>query len=195
VRSHDLKRAKREVRKRVLALRDHLTEDEREAAGEGLARTVLAVPEVAAAGSVLAFWSFGSEIPLGTLMERLHAAGVVVHLPRIAGADLEVVPYAPGDEVRPTSFGAMEPVDDATVDPATLDAICTPAVAFDRDGRRVGYGGGFYDRLFPRAPGAFRLGVGYDLQVLDEALPAGHFDLRVHAIATPSGTLRCPPST
>ena len=67
----------------------------------------------------------------------------------------------------------------------------TPGVAFDRSGRRVGYGGGFYDRFFPRTrPDTFRIGVGFDLQLIDGDLPGGHFDLGLDGVVTESGVVR-----
>jgi 5-formyltetrahydrofolate cyclo-ligase len=72
--------------------------------------------------------------------------------------------------------------------------VVTPAVAYDRMGRRVGYGGGFYDRFLPRTrPDTVRVGIGAPVQLVDEDLPAGAFDLRVHVIVTPNGIVRCPP--
>ena len=58
-------------------------------------------------------------------------------------------------------------------------------------GRRVGYGGGFYDRFFREGPDdAYRIGIGFDLQLVDEDLPTGHFDLGLDAIVTESGVRR-----
>jgi len=190
VTSNELKRAKRTVRRSVLLERDALPEHEREAAALAIVRTVLAMEEVSGARTVLAFWSFGSEVPTAPLLDGLHAAGVQVALPRIVAGDIEVRAYAPGDRLSATSFGALEPSEGVVLDPAALDVIITPAVAFDLRGGRIGYGGGFYDRLFPKANHAFRLGIAYDLQGRQEPLPLGGFDLRVHAIVTPTRTIR-----
>jgi 5-formyltetrahydrofolate cyclo-ligase len=90
--------------------------------------------------------------------------------------------------VSVATFGAREPSGgDVLVD---VDVICTPGVAFDLEGRRVGYGGGFYDRLLPRMSDSARIGVAFDLQVLDEPLPAGRFDEPLDALVTESRTLR-----
>jgi 5-formyltetrahydrofolate cyclo-ligase len=190
-----LKKAKRAVRREVLAARDARPFAARQDEGARIQRHVLALEEIAGARTVLAFWSFGSEVPTGQLLAALATPTRVLALPRIVGDHLEPRAWAPGDPVEATAFGAMEPADGAFVDPSDLDVILTPAVAFDRDGRRVGYGGGFYDRLFPLAPRAFRLGIGLALQVREGPLPAGAFDLRVHAIVTGEGVHRCPRGT
>ena len=192
--SAQLKRAKREVRRGVLALRDALPQAERIRLATSVTGRFMALPEVARAKTVLAFWSFGSELPTAPLIAGLHDRGVVVALPRIIEGELEARSYRPGDAVSDTTFGAFEPTGGSLVDPTEIDMIAVPAVAFDRECRRVGYGGGFYDRFLPRTRrDASRVGVGYGLQLLPpgRALPAGHFDLRVDLVVTESETLRC----
>jgi 5-formyltetrahydrofolate cyclo-ligase len=191
MRSGELKKAKREVRRAVLAARDALPAADRARRDRAIAERFLSLPEVRDARTVMAFWSFGSEVSTGPLLAALDAAGGRTALPRIVEGELEVRAFAPGDAVTPTSFGAMEPVDGEVLRPADVDVVCVPAVAFDRTGRRLGYGGGFYDRFLKRAEGAARVGVAYDVQVVAEDLPSGRFDLRVDAIATETETIRC----
>jgi 5-formyltetrahydrofolate cyclo-ligase len=189
--SADLKRAKRAVRLRILAARDAMSASERDRATARIVDRVLSLPEVGRASTVMAFWSFGSEPGTAPLMEALDSRGVRVALPRIVGGDMEAYAYAPGDAVTATSFGASEPSTGAALDPSAIDVVVTPAVAFDRSGRRVGYGGGFYDRFFPRTrPDTLRIGIGFDLQLVEEELPVGHFDLGLDAIVTESGVVR-----
>lgn len=192
MRSHELKRAKRDVRRAILARRDTMPPDERAAAQEAIASRFLELPELSGARTAMAFWSFGSEVSTVPILEGLGARGIRTALPRIVEGALEVRAYRPGDRVRATSFGAMEPVDGAVVPPEDLDVICTPSVAFDRHGGRVGYGGGFYDAFFPLTrEDAHRIGVAFSLQVLEDDLPAGHADLRVDTIVTERETIRC----
>ena len=188
--SGTLKRAKRRIRREVLAIRDGLPPSERSAMGELVSERFLTLPEVMGARSVMLFWSFGSEVPTERVIQRLHARGVVVALPRIEGSELVAVGYAPGDPSETTAFGAEEPLRGARIPRATLDVVAIPAVAFDRRCGRIGYGGGYYDR-FLRGLRAFTAGLSFGLQVLDEELPTGNFDRRVDAIVTESETIRC----
>ena len=153
----------------------------------------LALPEVEGARTVMAFSSFGSELSMEPLIDVLCARGILVGLPRIVDGALEVRTYRPGDPTTVTSFGAREPADGRPIHPQGIDVVVTPAVAYDRMGRRVGYGGGFYDRFLPTTrPDALRVGIGAAVQVVAEDLPAGSFDLRVHVIVTPEEVVRCP---
>jgi 5-formyltetrahydrofolate cyclo-ligase len=184
-----LKRAKRRIRREVLAARDALPPEQRTAMGTLIAGRFLALPEVEAAATVLLFWSFGSEPPTASLIERLHAREVRVALPRTEGANLVAARYGPGDPTGPTSFGAMEPVDGIPVAPADLEVVAVPGVAFDRRGRRIGYGGGFYDRFLPRTR-AVAIGLAFGIQVVEGDLPAGGADIGVDLIVTEAETIR-----
>ena len=70
-----------------------------------------------------------------------------------------------------------------TVAPARLGAIFVPGVAFDRAGRRLGYGKGYYDRMLGGADAAFKIGLGFESQVVDE-LPEESHDIRLDALIT-----------
>jgi 5-formyltetrahydrofolate cyclo-ligase len=196
VKSHELKRAKRDVRRDVLAARDAIEPAQRSQAAMAVADRVLELSELATAETVTAFWAFGSELPLDALIERLTARGIVVGLPVIVGNDIVFRSFTPGDPTAPTAFGAREPTDGRAIETDRVDVVITPGVAFDRRGRRIGYGGGFYDRFLATARAdAVRVGVGYDLQIVEGDLPAGAFDLRVHVIVTPTETIRCAPGS
>jgi 5-formyltetrahydrofolate cyclo-ligase len=189
--SHRLKQAKRRLRREVVERRDALSADERASRSDRIVDRLLALPEVGAARTAMAYWAFGSEVETATLIERWCAAGLRVALPRISGNEIEAVAYRPGDAVRETGFGAMEPSGGDVVAPAEVDVVVVPGVAFDRAGHRVGYGGGFYDRFLPAtAPGALAVAVAFALQVVDE-VPRGGADRGVHAIVTEDEVIRC----
>ena len=192
--SAELKRAKREIRAEVRGARDAMTTGERARCSLLIRDRFLELPEIEAVRNVMLFWSFGSEVDTAPLARSLVDREVSVALPRIVGGELQPRTYRPGDPVTDTPFGAREPAGGEVLDPAALDVVVTPGIAFDRAGRRVGYGGGYYDRFFSRTrPGSLRIGVAFDVQVVDGDLPGGQFDLPVHAIVTGSEVVRCRP--
>jgi 5-formyltetrahydrofolate cyclo-ligase len=194
VTSGELKRAKREVRRRVLAARDATDPADRVRAAARVTERVLALPEMVAATTVLAFSSFGSELSTMPLIEALVGRGVLVGLPVIDGEDIVARSWRPEEPTTETWFGAREPAGGDAIDASAFDVIVTPAIAVDRAGRRVGYGGGYYDRFLPRTRAdTFRVAVVLPEQLVQEDLPAGAFDLRVHAIVTPEEVIRCAP--
>ncbi|WP_054967964.1 5-formyltetrahydrofolate cyclo-ligase [Alicyclobacillus ferrooxydans] len=96
---------------------------------------------------------------------------------------------------RSGALGIIEPdlTDRGTslVEPAEVSVFCVPGLAFTEDGWRLGYGGGYYDRLFSH-PGvtARRIGVAYECQ-LASTLPGESHDIRMHALATENGVREC----
>ena len=108
-------------------------------------------------------------------------------LPRVNGIDLDILPY---DSTR-MSLGAFrieEPQGDDITDPALMELIIVPAMAYDRKGNRLGRGKGYYDRLLPRSK-ALRIGVAYDFQLVDE-LETDPLDQPVDIVITESGIYR-----
>ncbi len=189
--SNRLKRAKRALRREILARRDALALHDRATRSRVIAERLLALPELRRAGTVLAFWSFGSEVDTGPILDRLGSAGVRIALPRLEHGEIAAVAYRRGDPTTETSFGAREPAEGVTLNATDIDVVVTPGVAFDRRGFRVGYGGGFYDRFFRLVRGdAFRVAIGFAFQVVDE-VPHGRVDVPIDAIVTDQETIRC----
>ncbi len=188
--SGDLAQRKRALRRRVRAVRDALSSEERARRSEAVATNLFALPEVSGASTVMAFWSFGSEIDTQPIIRRLADEGRRVALPRVERHQMLAVTYRPGDPVTEASFGAMEPTDGEVVPPEALDVVIAPGLAFDRLGYRVGYGGGFYDRLLRRTrPDAVKVGVCFAVQVVDE-VPHRRGDWHVDLVVTDEGAFR-----
>src|SRR5438876_11467463 len=98
----------------------------------------------------------------------------------VAGRVLE-----PRDDLRPGRFGIMEPKQGCPEVPLKqLDFTVVPGVAFSLDGRRLGRGRGFYDRLLALV-GGVKCGIGFDEQIVDE-IPAESHDIRLDCILTPT---------
>jgi 5-formyltetrahydrofolate cyclo-ligase len=191
--SAELKKAKRALRRDVLARRDAMSADDRRAAGGRIVERFLGLPEVAVARAVMAFWSFGSEVDTRPLLEALAARGVTIVLPRIEDGQLQPRTWAPGEPLEETWFGASEPVEGGAVDAASIDVVAVPGVAFDRLGGRLGYGGGFYDRFLLRLrDDALRAAIGFACQLVDEPVPAASFDLRIDVVVTDAEAIRTP---
>ena len=151
---------------------------------------LFALPEVRAARTISLFSSFGSEIDTSLMIGRAHAEGRRIVLPFLDRERMEVAEHGPADELVRSSYGAAEPLRRNAVDPGEVDAVALPGLAFDRKGRRLGYGGGFYDRWLSRLrPDAALIGICFASQLV-ERVPAGSSDVRVHVVVTDQEVIR-----
>jgi 5-formyltetrahydrofolate cyclo-ligase len=188
-----LREAKRALRERVLAARDRMPSEARVRASAGIGKAIAARADFAAAGTVLLTLPFGSEwdsLPL--LLTALDLCKTVA-LPRVntAARTLELCRLTdPGRDVLPGYRGIPEPRPHcAAIAASAIDWVLVPGVAFDAAGRRLGYGGGYYDRLLPSLrPHAVRLAGAFELQLVD-SVPAALHDVAVQALVLESRSL------
>lgn len=184
---HELHERKAALRRDVRDLRARLDPAQRRAASADICAEVAGLSEFEAAGSVLLYGASDEEVDVFALADTVRERGGHVHLPRVAGDDLEVVAFT-GDTALVRGYrGILEPQGDS-VDPRALDVVVVPGIAFDRGGRRCGQGRGFYDR-FLASIDATRIAVAFDVQVVDE-VPSDALDQQMHALVTETQVLR-----
>jgi 5-formyltetrahydrofolate cyclo-ligase len=183
-----LREAKLALRRQALAARDALDPGVRTAAEAAIVERIVALPTFAAARCVLLTLAFRSEWDTLPLVRAALAAGKVVVAPRVDAATRMLGLHAlrdPARDIAPGHQGIPEPLPDCPlVASSSIDWVLVPGVAFDRDGRRLGYGGGYYDRLLPLLrPGLPRVAGAFDLQIVDR-VPTGPHDETVATIVT-----------
>lgn len=178
--------AKRRLRSRILAERAALPEDVREALSAAIAARLLALPEVASARVVAAYVGTGTELPTLPLLDALRARGVTVLLPVLLDDDALAWGTYDGSLVAGRR-GLLEPGGrDASL--AEADVVVVPGVAYDAHGRRVGRGGGSYDRALASVT-ALVVGLARDEEVVAE-VPVEPHDVPVGVVVTPTRVLR-----
>lgn len=173
--------AKAAMRERIRADRRRRPVDQRRTDGERLRDVVLQVPQIRGARWVACYAALAGEPDTTALRQALSAADTRVLLPVLRGDhDLDWVEDAadpPAEQLPPTAL-------------ARADVVLVPALAVDTLGRRLGQGGGSYDRALARVAGAVPVvALLHDEEVLDAAVqpvPTLSHDRRVDAVATPS---------
>lgn len=178
-----------------------VSEEQRTAWGVRMVEHFVELPEVqhvlvrGAAARVMLYAATGPEAPTRPLAQRLLQDGVTVCLPRLSRArrgEMDVVPIRAWSElVSGPFFDIPQPdADAAAVPPETLDVVVVPGVGFDPQGRRLGQGGGYYDRMLATLPRRIvRIGWAFSVQVV-EALPEEAHDQGVDLIVTEAGVVR-----
>jgi 5-formyltetrahydrofolate cyclo-ligase len=184
---HNDPHAKATLRTAALAARDALSDAQRVAAAQVLARRGLPVEIVP--GAIIAGYSpIRSELDPTPLMQKLAAAGARLALPVITarGQSLRFRVWDPGDRLLPGPLGILEPSPAAAE--IVPDLVLVPLAAFDRTGHRIGYGAGHYDRTLAqlhKSKGFAAIGLAFAAQEV-EAVPALQHDVPLDYVLTES---------
>ena len=187
--------SKARVRSEVRAARSARSQAERTAAAEAIAEQCLTLLPEGPVG-VSAYLSLPTEPGTDPLLERLHTRGDRVLVPRIDGRSLDWIALQPDSELSRGPMGIREPVGPAVAGDVltSLAVLFLPGLSVDRDGVRLGQGGGYYDAALAGIPahadgGPLRAIVLFDEDLRDE-VPHDERDARVDCAVTPSGVVR-----
>jgi len=150
---------------------------------------ILKSPEIANATTIASYVSYGDEPSTDEINQAFLKAGKKLLLPRVNGLTLDWV-YWDGDLKKlKVSKNLEEPIGPATVDFSELTAVVVPALHIDKDGYRLGQGGGFYDRALAYLPG-WKIGLVHTEELNAMTLLRESHDMPLDAAATPSMVVR-----
>ncbi len=177
---------KAEIRTRRRAVRRAMPQDARLARSAAICERLIALPEWAQARTVLAFVSMRDEVQTKEAVAAARAAGKRVGSTRMLPdrSDLEVREWRLEDELEESGqMFQQPPLDAPLIAGDEVDLVIVPALAADDRGYRIGYGKGYYDRLLPRLPRAFRAAVIFDFELIAE-VPEHPYDTPVDIVIT-----------
>jgi 5-formyltetrahydrofolate cyclo-ligase len=176
------------LRQQLRASRRAIPAPQRIAAAENLARHLLSLPFLPEAGPVAGYWAMDGEIALHAWQLQLPPT-LTYCLPVLSGDVLQFAPWRPGSPLVTNRYGIPEPdtAPSALIDAADMAMVIVPAVGFDRDGNRLGMGGGWYDRSFSfrhsRPAPPWLVGAAFGIQQL-AGISVLDWDVRLDAICT-----------
>lgn len=181
--------AKRALREQSIARRSSLLADHPDRFGPTLARQDLAALELRPDSIVSAFASMADEIDVNPLLARLHGQGQPLCLPVIVARRQPLIfrRWRPGDVMDKGMWGIAQPA--ASQPEVAPDVMLVPLLAFDRQGWRLGYGGGYFDRTIAglrAAKPVTTVGIALDELEVD-AVPHLDYDQPLDWVLTPSG--------
>jgi 5-formyltetrahydrofolate cyclo-ligase len=188
-----LRDAKAALRARVLAARDALPADIRASASAAIAARIQAREDFLAARCLLVTLPFHNEWDTTALVRAALEAGKTIAVPRVDKDARMLELHQITDLARDVGLGYRsipEPLPDCPrIARDEIDFVVVPGVAFDCEGRRLGYGGGYYDRLLPLlSPRAPRVAGAFDVQIVDR-VPVGPNDIAIDGVVTESRAL------
>lgn len=188
---------KQSLRQSIIAARQKLAAAEREAFSRSISVRISALKPCQSASTVLGYMSFGAEFDTTAWVQQVLLDGKQLLLPRVNRDSKELDLYQVTDlqhDLAPGAWDIPEPLPERCrkVDSLNeIDFILLPGVAFARDGSRLGYGGGFYDKLLARMPHQpVLVAAAFGMQLVPQ-IPQEATDRKVEWLVTEQETIHC----
>lgn len=187
---------KRTLRQSIIAGRAALPEELHQRLSRKIAARLLQMEIYRSARTVLGYMHFGAEFVSEPWLRQALHDGKALLLPRVNAAARELELYRVTDlatQLAPGAYGIREPVPERCVAavPEDADFILLPGVAFGRNGARLGYGGGYYDKLLARLPHRPALVAAAFAMQLAEDIPMQVTDRKIDWLVTENETIDC----
>ena len=180
--SNKLRLAKNKMRELLVQKRRVMSASDRQMYSQQILDQLEQMTCFIGAKTILLYYPIQNEVDVLPLVKKYkHEKTLLFPVSHRRG--MTVHPYAGNEHMHRGKFGIPEPTTPAY--DGEIDLVIVPAVAFDAKGRRLGRGGGYYDRFIKKLTHTVLVGVGYDFQLVDE-VPAARHDQRVHRVILPS---------
>ena len=172
---------KKELRSLIRRQKQAMTEQQIVSASQRLGELFRAHPLYQHAKTIYGYLPYNQEVRTVPMLEQAIQDGKRVAVPKVIGDDMKFIYLDDLSMVEPGYCGIPEPIDDGPEadDPTAL--VLMPGLAFDSEGHRIGYGGGFYDRFLANEPGHPTLALCYEFQMVDH-LETEEFDVPVDCV-------------
>ncbi len=182
-----MKREKQALRKAMIEQLRALPKEQIRSWSERIAGRVCAMEAFQQADTVCVFLSLPGEVDTSPIIRACRDAGKKTAAPRIRDGEMEFVLFDQDGDLQKGSYGIYEPMGDQMPEGRIL--ILMPGVIFDEACRRIGHGGGYYDRYLAKDPKQETMAVAFDLQVLDQ-IPDEPHDFRPQYVVTEKRTIQ-----
>lgn len=171
------------LRKQMRELRRALSPEQIEQRSDVLAARLFAHPAWKKAETVYVYLSYDHEVCTDAVVRRALYEGKRVAAPRVVGRDMAFFLLNDRADAIPGYRGILEPPESAEPADSPDALVIAPGLAFTKDGLRLGYGGGFYDRFLAKEPEHYVISLCYDFQIVD-SLPSEPYDRKVDCVLT-----------
>ena len=172
---------KKELRRSIRERKRAMTEEEIVSRSEKLAELFIASEAYRSAKTIYGYLPYNQEVRTVAMLEQALKDGKRVAVPKIYGDEMRFIYLSDVNQVETGYAGIPEPIADEPIaaDPTAL--VLMPGLAFDKEGHRIGYGGGFYDKFLNAEPNHPTVALCYAFQMVEE-LPTEEFDVPVDRV-------------
>lgn len=172
---------KKALRQMIREKKKAMTPEQIGAASQRLGEMFFATEQYRAAKTVYGYLPYNQEVRTVPILQRALSDGKRVAVPKVYGDEMRFIYISDLTRVEKGYSGIPEPIDDAPVADDKTALVLMPGLAFDYEGHRIGYGGGFYDRFLAQEPEHPTLALCYAFQILDK-LETESFDIPVDRV-------------
>lgn len=183
-------KSKKELRKKILGIRNKMLKEDLENNSRIIMNKIIGLRTYKQSKVVFVYMDFNNEVMTSDLIKHMMAEKKRVVIPYTDVINTLVIPSEITEEadLKLSPFGYYEPKKIMPVDVEEIDLVLVPGVVFDKNLNRIGFGKGYYDRILKNLkPGAKKIGLAHDFQVLDE-IPAEDHDIKMDMIITESSS-------
>ncbi len=183
----EIRVVKRELREKYTKIRDEISTEQRQVFDKKICDRLTASITYRHSNEILLYSSIGSEIDTWQIFDAAKKAGKKIAFPLCFPDNTMKYYYIESkDDLEEGSFGILEPKKGLEEYVPTSSSICiVPAIVFDKEGYRIGYGKGFYDRFLSTFPGV-KVGLVYSCMIVPK-VPRGRFDKHVDVMISERG--------
>ena len=172
---------KQELRKAIRTRKRAMTEEEIERRSQALCRKFLESSAYRSCKTLYGYLPYNQEVRTVPILRQALADGKQVAVPKVYGDDMKFIVLTDLSQVSKGYAGIPEPIADGPVAEDQTALVLMPGLAFDPQGHRIGYGGGFYDKFLSREPKHPTLALCYEFQMV-EHLETEEFDIPVDTV-------------
>ena len=172
---------KQALRKQIREQKRALTPEEIDAASSRLGALFAASQLYQQAKTIYGYLPYNQEVRTVPMLQRALREGKRIAVPKVYGEEMRFIYLEDFSRVAPGYAGIPEPMDDGPVAEDKTALVLMPGLAFDKEGHRIGYGGGFYDKFLAAEPEHPTLALCYEFQMRPQ-LPTEEFDIPVDCV-------------
>lgn len=183
---------KKQLRKRVLSMRNSLDKDNKNSFDREIFNKLVLSELYNKSMNIFIYISFGSEVETKDIIMKALDDGKKVYVPKINGEnnEMKAINIESLEGLVENSFGILEPISDVEISKEKIDLIIVPGAVFDKEGNRIGYGGGYYDRYLEAIKDKKnKIALVYDFQIVDY-IPSEVHDIKVDYIISNKGFIK-----
>ena len=172
---------KKELRRQIRELKRAMTNEQIDAASARLGELFLNCPQYKQAKTIYGYLPYNQEVRTVPMLEQAMKEGKRVAVPKCYGDEMRFIYMDDLSKVEKGYANIPEPIADDPVADDKTALVLMPGMAFTKDGKRMGYGGGFYDKFLASEPDHPTVALCYDFQMVED-LPTEDYDIPVDCV-------------